>query len=74
MNIVACLARNAVEKRKKEEKRGSGSVGLLGVEGNNICKRKGGRGLTAVLFQPLDKFYMLTCACFLYNAFHFFGK
>ena len=36
---------------------------------DNIRKRK---GVTGLLFQLLDKFGMLTWACFLYNALHLF--
>ena len=57
--------------KKQGRKKGSGRAGLLRVGVDNICKRK---GITAVVFQLLDKFGVLTCACFLYNAYHFFGK
>ena len=58
--------------KKQGRKKRQWQCRIVGVGVHSICKMKG--GLTAVVFQLLDKFGMLTFARFLYNAFHFFGK
>ena len=58
--------------KKQGRKKRQWQCRIVGAGVDNICRRN--VGLTDVVFQLLDKFDMLIFACFVYDAFYFFGK